>query len=253
MILPERWKGKERIGRIICKKLYDMVEHLTPEKLQEAYNDVVELGIDGLKDLETKHVYQLKRKAENILQESEPFTNALLRLNSDDLTSDEMKNITRFEIWTGLKKESEYVLNVISLWEQLRENKQNQEDNKALQAWSDSIQERYQEMKIKHSKIPKEKFPIDTKAFVRLVVDLELLTFNDVKHEDKARMIQYMIESKDHRIFDIVKIHGTVELGSLIDFIKVLNSAKKNAYHSGNALISYNSLKDNVLIYMNKK
>jgi hypothetical protein len=230
-----------------------MVEYLPPAKLQEAYNDVVELGIDGLKDLESKHVYQLKRKAEDIFQESEPFINALRQLGNEHLTPEQLNDITRFEIWTGLRKESEYVMHVISLWEQLRDNKQNQEAIEALQAWSDSIQERYQEMKIKHSKIPKEKFPIDTKAFVRLVVDLELLTFNDVKHEDKARMIQHMIESKDHRIFDIVKIHGTVELGSLIDFIKVLNSAKKNAYHSGNALISYNSLKDNVLIYMNKK
>jgi len=203
-----------------------MVEYLTPAKLQEAYNDVVRLGIDGLKDLESKHVYQLKCEAEKVHKV--------------------MYNITSY------RNDAEYVLKVISVWEQKKENKQNKKTIKALQAWYNSIQERYQE---KHSKPkPATKFRTDSKSFVRLLFEkekkLRLLDFENVSYEKMAKKIALFMDTSDHAIFDIIEIERKVKWQTIKDYISDLHSEKRKDYHKDKSQERYIELKTNVLNYI---
>jgi hypothetical protein len=231
-----------------------MVEYLTPAKLQEAYNDVVELGIDGLKDLETKHVYQLKRKAEDIFQESIRFINGLLKLNPGYPLPEEFEG-TAFEYFASINnkyQESEYVMHVISVWEQKKENKQNKKTIKAIQAWYDSIQERYQE---KHSKPkPATKFRTDSKSFVRLLFEkekkLRLLDFENLSYEKMAKKIALFMDTSDHAIFDIIEIERKVKWQTIKDYISDLHSEKRKDYHKDKSQERYIELKTNVLNYI---
>jgi hypothetical protein len=152
---------------------------------------------------------------------------------------------------TSYRNDAEYVLNVILLWEQLRENKQNQEVFEAINGWSDSIQKRYQE---KHSKAnPLSKFLTDSKSFVRLIFELELLNFENESYEIMAKKIESIMVGSNHEIFDIIRIAKIVKWQTIRDYIKDLHSEKRTDYHEGGAIEKYNDLKMNALNYFKKK